>query len=53
MHHATGRPAPRVATSTIAQPLKTGWDQADPLLATAWHPVVVEAAGTWRSCGPN
>ncbi len=39
-----GVPAPRLSASSLAQRLARGWNPHDPLLHTAWHPVVVAAA---------
>jgi len=42
---ATGIPAPRLSASNLTRRLARGWDQHDPLLRLAWHPVVVQAIG--------
>src|SRR5664279_1606808 len=42
---ASGIPAPRLSASNLTRRLARGWDQHDPLLHLAWHPVVVQAIG--------
>ena len=42
---ATGIPAPRLSASNLTRRRVRGWDQHDPLLHLAWHPVVVETTG--------
>ncbi len=41
----TGIPAPCLSAGGLTQRLARGWDQHDPLLRLAWHPVVVQSIG--------
>jgi hypothetical protein len=41
----SGIPAARLSAGSLTQRLGRGWDQRDPLLHLAWHPLVVETIG--------
>jgi hypothetical protein len=42
---ASGIPPPQLSAGGLVQRLARGWDQRDPLLHLAWHPVVVQTIG--------
>ena len=44
-HTAAGIPAPQLSAGGLVQRLSRGWDERDPLLHLAWHPVVVQTVG--------